>query len=287
MDYRAPRNTTWGGVGLNRLESWLANAAFLRNMRRAVFARLPFPPLVSDVRDVLYASWMVPVDAVAGLVPPGVVLRQWGGMTVVTVLTYAHGHFGPRWLGPLRRLCLSPMQSNWRLYVDAARSTPQLPERTVLFTRNVFDSWLYALGTRVFSDALPSHRAGRLAVVADAQGIAVRIDSGGGSAPDLYLRADYGPAALPDAFAVMGDWAATVAYLTCQDAAVAQVADLPALARSDISLPVNLADVRPMRGVVADVPDWLRAMGAVGMPLCFAVPRVTFTALSDAIVARW
>ena len=284
MYYKAPE----GGGWLGRLESWLANAAFLRDARRAVFSRLPFPPLVSDVRDVLYASWMVPMAKVTGRLPPGVAVRQWGDQTVLTVLTYAHGHFGPRWLGPLRRLCLSPRQSNWRLYVDAARTRPDVPERCVLFIQNLFDNALYALGTRLFSDALPSHRARRLGLRADAQGIAVAIESGSGSAPDLSLRAHYVPeGALPAGFAALGDWAQAVAFLSCQDAAVALLAEGNGLALSDIRLPVALADVRAMVCEACDLPEWLREWGVAGAPFCFAVPQVAFAALSDRVVARW
>jgi len=40
-----------------RLQNLLANSVGLARLRRAVFSRLPFPVLASDVRDVVYASW--------------------------------------------------------------------------------------------------------------------------------------------------------------------------------------------------------------------------------------
>lgn len=77
-------------------------------------ARLPFLTLHSDVRDVVYVSWLVDAAAAQKLVPAGVTLWQRDGKTPFTVLTYRHGHFGPALPGPLRKLLPSPLQSNWR-----------------------------------------------------------------------------------------------------------------------------------------------------------------------------
>lgn len=125
-----------GGVG--RCQSALANARWLRSLRRALIGRLPFARLESDVRDVVYLTWLLPVAAVARLVPPGVALVSWEGMTPFTILTYAHGHFGPAAAGRLRCLFPSPLQSNWRLYV-ATIDGQAPPDATVLFVRNLFD----------------------------------------------------------------------------------------------------------------------------------------------------
>lgn len=59
----------------------------------------------------------MPARNLASVVPPGVSLIQKGGHTLLTVLTYRHGHFGPAFLGPLRKLLPSPLQSNWRVYL--------------------------------------------------------------------------------------------------------------------------------------------------------------------------
>ena len=59
----------------------------------------------------------MPARNLASVVPPGVSLIQEGGHTLLTVLTYRHGHFGPAFLGPLRKLLPSPLQSNWRVYL--------------------------------------------------------------------------------------------------------------------------------------------------------------------------
>jgi hypothetical protein len=267
------------------LENTLANAAGLRALRRFVMSCLPFPPLVSDVRDVIYASWAVPVEAVREEVPPGVALHQGQGLTLLTVLTYRHGHFGPRWLGPLRSLLPSPLQSNWRLYIDDARSTVPLSPRVVLFLRNVFDSALHAVGTRLFSDVLPSHCAGHFVLARDGGRTRIEI-AGPGSAPAFALTASAAQnAALPETFRpLFADWAEAVCFICDQDAAVARVADRPALALSHIALPVDLTRVEPMICGDFTPSALLASWGVSGAPFCFRVPEVAFAALSDQVI---
>lgn len=279
--YVSPR----AGV-MGRLENALANAAGLRALRRLVMSRLPFPPLVSDVRDVIYASWLVPLGAVQGEVPKGIALHQWRGMTLLTVLSYRHGHFGPRWLGPLRRLLPSPLQSNWRLYIDDARSDVPLPPRVVLFLSNVFGSALHAVGTRLFSDVLSSHYAGHFTLTRRENFTTVAM-GGGGSAPAFDLTVSHdAPAVLPEAFRpLFANWADAIRFICDQDAALAPLADRPALALSHISLPVDLERVEPLI-----CPDFapsalLASWGVSGLPFCFRVPEVAFAALSDTVIA--
>ena len=116
-----------------------------------------------------------PAAAARALVPPRMTLATREVRVLLTVLSYRHGHFGPALAGPLRRLFPSPLQSNWRLYVDALDGAP-LPAPTVFFLANVFDGALYALGTRLFSDALPSHLARRFSLACDGQACAIEIE---------------------------------------------------------------------------------------------------------------
>src|SRR3569623_1164274 len=97
--YKHPRP---GGLGI--LSEWVANAKGIARVRRAVLSRLPFPRLSSNVRDVVYLTWLVPDDACERLIPSGVRLWQRNGLTPFSVLTYRHSHFGPSFLGPLRKL---------------------------------------------------------------------------------------------------------------------------------------------------------------------------------------
>jgi hypothetical protein len=284
----APRSNRFvapdrGTVG--RLIERLANSAALRSLRRALFGRLPFPVLASDVRDVVYANWRVPVARAAALVPPGIVLVEHQGWTVLTVLTYRHGHFGPALAGPLRRLFPSPLQSNWRFYVDAAASAVPVAPGTVLFVRNIFDSALYALGTRLFSDILPSHLAGRFVHGRTATGWETRIE-GPGSSPALNLAAiDSDVRALPPGFdAQFGSWEQAGRTLCLQEAAVAAVEDAGRIAHARISLPIPIAAVQPLIARDFAPTGLLADLGAEGAPFCFRVPAVHFRALSEALL---
>jgi len=142
--YRHPRP---GVIG--KLAAWLANSPSIAHVRQALMLRLPFMQLESDVTDVVYLTWMIDVGAARRLVPSGYALWQRDGKTPFTILTYRHGNFGPAFLGPLRRMMPSPLQSNWRLYGAQPNQ--------VFFVKNVMSSFLHALGTRMFSDVLQTH----------------------------------------------------------------------------------------------------------------------------------
>ncbi|WP_454758706.1 hypothetical protein [Caulobacter segnis] len=259
-----------------RLQDRLANSRGLARLRRAVFSRLPFPVLASDVRDVVYASWIVPLDRIAGEIPPGVAVLERDGRTIVTALTYRHGGFGPALAGPLRRLFPSPRQSNWRLYL----ARPGI----VLFVKNVFDSALYALGTRLFSDALPSHHAARFDHVSDDAGCRVEI-GGPGSAPGLTLEAVPADArTLPTDFApFFATWDDAVRFLCLQDAAVARIEGEDGLAYARIDLPIDVATVQPLTATACTPGAWLAARGVAGQPFFFRVPAVPFRVLSETV----
>ncbi|WP_404336315.1 hypothetical protein AB2M62_18895 [Sphingomonas sp. MMS12-HWE2-04] len=283
---RAPNHfvaPTQGAGG--RMLQRIANCARVRALRRALLAHVPFPVLASDVRDVVYAHWRIPAARAAALVSPGIALVQQDGWTVLTVLTYRHGHFGPALAGPLRRLFPSPLQSNWRLYVDSAASAVPVAPGTVLFLRNVFDNALYALGTRLFSDALPSHLAGSFRHDRMADGWEIRI-AGPGSAPELRLTVhEDAPRVLPPDFAALfGSWDAAVRTLSLQDAAVVAVEDAARLAEARISLPIDRETIAPLATGRFDAGGLLAELGATAPPFCFRVPAVHFRVLSERLL---
>jgi hypothetical protein len=268
-----------------RLVNRLANSRFLRRARRAVLSRLPFLTLRSDVRDVVYLTWVVPVDRVRRLVPAGVELVKRDERTLFTVLSYRHGPFGPALPRFLRGLLPSPLQSNWRLYVRRLPGDASA-ERMFLFVRNVFDSLPYALGSRLGSDALPSHLAGRFVHRRTDTGYETRIESGRGSAPALASTtirtgARELPAALMPFFP---GWADAVAFLCEQDAAVVAVDDESRIAQAGISLPIDLRTVEPLASTATVEGDFLASIGATGEPFCFAVPGVKFKVLWERLL---
>jgi hypothetical protein len=276
--YCHPRSGIFG-----RLIELIANSRLLATMRRAVLSRVPFLRLESDVTDVVYITWLVPVNACKQFIPDGLRVWERNGLTPFTVLTYRHGHFGPAILGPLRRMFPSPIQSNWRLYLAHSPSgEPQVP--TVLFLKNVMDNLLYTLGTRLFSDALPTHLAAGFAHDQTAVGFETEISSGSGSAPSLTcsVLVDDDKALSPDFTSMFGSWRNAVEFLACQGAAVTFVESCNRLAFSEIELPIDVSNVLPALPIDDGVNCSLLALlQPHSHPLCFVVPNVRFRAISE------
>lgn len=270
---------------IGSLFNGLANSRALARIRRAIFSKLPFPTLASDVVDVVYLNWVVPTPLVRHLVPNGLGLRDFNGQTILTALTYRHGHFGPSLAGSLRRCFPSPLQSNWRLYV-AQMPKGQREQGVVLFIKNVFDSRLYAVGTRLFSDGLPSHFAPRFTHQRTAHGYRTTIDGGAGSAPSLSADVDVSTAKeLPHAFQpLFTSWQGAVQYLTQQESALSEVAGLDQLAHAGIALPIAVDTVLPARARSVALGQFLQACGASTQPFCFVVPAVHFKVLWERLL---
>ncbi|SFX84565.1 Uncharacterized conserved protein (COG2071) [Janthinobacterium lividum] len=247
-------------------------------------SRLPFLTLHSDVRDVVYVSWLVDAAAAQRLLPAGVTLWQRGGKTPFTVLTYRHGHFGPALLGPLRKLLPSPLQSNWRLYLDhTPAGAPAVP--CVYFLKNIMDSLPHALGTRLFSDILPTHLAAGMTHEVTATQARCSIASGAGSAPLLDVQADIMAEHGLDADwqAPFGNWHDAVAFLACQDAAIAHVPRNGKLVFGEIDLPVDVDQVQALTALRADC-GLLGQLPPLSTPFAFLVPEVAFKALSERLL---
>jgi len=270
------------------LENLLDSPRWAR-WRRRITAQLPFPTLASEVSDVAYLTWMVPVSRVAAWVPRGLALVEYQGFTPFTVLTYRHHHFGPAALGPLRRLCPSPLQSNWRLYLQPLPAAG-VPERTVLFTHNAINQLPYVIGARLFSDGLPVHLPTRFEHGWGNGLLNTDIDPGFGSAPALRaslkllgepplasstpVRQAFGPA-----------WESAVQRLALQDAALVPLPDGSASALVDIDLPISPGQVRPAQLLPGSLScPILEALQPQGEPLCFVVPAVAFRVLGERLV---
>ena len=269
---------------LGRLVAFLANSERLARIRRACLAGLPFPILESDVRDVVYLNWVVPMERARPLIPRNVQITEIDGRCILTLLTYRHGHFGPRLFGRLRRLFPSPLQSNWRFYVSAVDGLSRA--NTVLFVRNVFDSILYALGSRLFSDTLPSHYAMRMSQTRTAGGYSAVIEGGVGSAPELAHDTILSNAReLPQSFArFFNSWHQAVAILASQSAAITEVSSIHRLAEATIDLPIVIDEVLPAESASYTPGKLLRDLGADTPPFCFIVPAVRFRVLSERLL---
>jgi hypothetical protein len=249
-------------------------------------SRLPFLKLESDVTNVVYLTWLVPASLCEIFVPSGISLWQRDGLTPFTVLTYQHGHFGPAVLRSLRRVFPSPLQSNWRLYIDQAPEGAP-PVRTVLFLKNVMNSVAYSLSTRVFSDALPTHLAEEFVHRGQGDMFCTAFTSGSGSSPSLECTVRRSPvqSLSPRFTSMFGSWPNAIEFLACQDAAVAYVERAKRLAFAEIELPIDLSCVFAAEEISGSPKcSMLSDLRPVEGPFCFVIPSVRFRALSERLL---
>lgn len=216
---------------------------------------------------------MVPRERVARLVPDGIELDVFDGLTPVSILTYRHGGFGPALLGPLRRLLPSPAQSNWRL---------NMPREAVFFLKNVIDHPLHVIGARTLSDGLPAHLPERMTHERRGDVVETRITPGSGSAPDLAATVrETEDRSLPAAFERLGGgWDAAVAYLVPQGRAVRTH---PAVGLCSESLIIVDPSAIRAAEVVAIESSWLGPITEGCEPFAFVIPEVRFASTDE----RW
>ena len=277
---RARPTTAWGRYAPwrypRRAIGWLldplANSRFLR----ALSEHLPVLAFRSDIQHVLYTNYLVPAERVAALVPSGLELQRIGpagDCALLSILTYRHGHFGPRLAGSLRRLFPSPIQSNWRLYVR----DPQTNQRGVYFLTNAVTGLPQALGARFLSEGMPMHapRHGELRQTPDGAWL-VALDPGAGSSPDMaaLLRPC---AARPDTepwAAAFASYAEMLAYAVPQDRALTVQPWHAWVTRQEIRLDIPLESCQPLAGVISS--QTARTLVGNAEPFTFIVPGVFF-----------
>lgn len=276
--YRHPSDTAFG-----RMLPRLLHAPQWTRLRRWLSRRWPMPALASDVRDVVYASWWVDVRH-APLPPPGHHYVVHEERTPYTILSYRHGHFGPRAAGPLRALMPSPRQSNWRWYLrrdDDPQGTP-----VVLFDRNVMDQLAFVAGARAFSDAMQPHLSTRFehAVRADGGGHTL-IEGGQGSAPALHLQWCAAEGLEADAWTTaFGGGDDLLRFLACQDESIARTCD-QRWASTRIDLPVDIARLQSLQLQGGQHCPRLQAMGVdLAEGLAFRLPTVPFRVVSERLL---
>ena len=237
---------------------------------------LPAFAMVSDITDVVYVNYLVPADRLAPLVPPGLRLQRLGPdseYALFTFLTYRHGHFGFRMLGPLRRLMPSPVQTNWRIHVE----DPRTGARGIFFVTNAITATAQALGARMLTEGMPMHVLAKGRVTRDQTGtLRVSLDPGAGSAPDC--EAALSPAPTPT---FEGAWKASfptfrdfLAYCVPQDRAMSTQPSAGTVTRQEIDLGIPPGACEPLAGEV----ESRAAAEIVGdaKPVCFRVPSVLF-----------
>jgi hypothetical protein len=255
-----------------RILEVLANSRLLR----AYCEWLPPLAFLSDITDVIYVNYLVEADRLEPFVPAGLDLQRLGRggrYALFTHLTYRHGHFGPRLLGPLRRLLPSPVHSNWRIYVV----DPHSGLRGVYFVTNAIASTPHALAARLLSEGMPMHVLRRAAVqVGEDCTCRVLLDPGQGSAPDLEAVLRPGDAVLPGPpwSECFENHAAFLAYCVPQNRVFSSQPWYGRITRQEIALRIPLESCEPLSGEVRS--HVAAAYVGDASPLCFRVGRVAF-----------
>ncbi len=230
----------------------------------------------SDITDVLYVNYLVPAERAAELVPPGLALQRLGAdgkYALFTFLTYKHGRFGFAFLGPLRRLCPSPIQSAWRIHVE----NPATGHRGIYFLSNAITSTVMALVARLTTEGMPMHRLARAELTRTDDRLRLVLDPGDGSAPDAEI--DVTRTSEPK---LDGAWAECfasyrefLAYCVPQDRALSSQPLDSRVSRHEIDLGIPLESCVPYAGSVRSRAA--KAIAGDAEPMCFHVPGVAFT----------
>jgi hypothetical protein len=245
-------------------------------LARALCAWMPSPALASDIAEVLYVNFLIRASDAERLVAPPLRLQTLGPggeHALFTILVFRHGHFGPAFLGPLRALFASPVQSNWRLYVEVEDQGV----RGVQFLTTTNSNTVYALATRLLVADVSMHVPRSASVASDASGsIRVHMESGAGSAPDL--AAMLSPCAAPAMEGAwrecFGDFGGLVAYSVPQDRALVVDPLTRQITGQEITLTIPPGAVRPVTGEIRSRA--VRAVAGDSRPVCFVVNRVGF-----------
>ncbi len=245
----------------------IGNSRFLR----VLFEWLPPIPLESEIHEVVYVNYLVDAERLLPFVPEGLELQRLGPQgrhALFTFLTFRHGHFGPRLLGPLRAVLPSPVQSNWRIHVR----DPVTGQQGIYFVTNAIDSTLHALAARFLSEGMPMHVLSH----AEVSPGRLLLDRGEGSAPDA--AGDFRPAAgrvLPAAWrACFDSYDAFLTYCVPQDRALSSQPWRGWVTRHEIRLGIAAGDCELLEGEVRS-----RAVEAIvgdAVPVCFRVGSVSF-----------
>ncbi|MDZ4833383.1 MAG: DUF2071 domain-containing protein [Candidatus Melainabacteria bacterium] len=257
---------------LGRILTLVGNSRLLRYLGEF----LPSTALISDIEDVIYINFIVDANQLEKLVPPGLSLQRLGpngAYGLFSILTYRHGHFGPRFSGGMRNLLSSPVQSNWRIHVQDRNDV-----QGIFFVATVVNDTLVSLGGRSLADGVPMHVASNACVTASGGSeFLVELKPGDGSAPDLYAKLKACPkpqltGAWQECF---GDFNSFLAYCVPQDRAMSTQTWYQQSTKQEIDLGIPLESCESLCGDVVSnsVTDLI---GAFSPPICFRVPKVKF-----------
>ncbi len=278
--------TSYGRHALARypatgLLPWSWNLLANSRVARALVGLIPALPMDSDITDVIYVNYLVDAQSVEGFVDRPLQLQRLGPegrYALFTFLTFRHGHFGPRCLGPLRKLFRSPIQSNWRIHVY----DPVSGKRGIQFLTITIAGPLYALAARLLAENIPMHVPQHAQMDRHPDGtINLQIVPGTGTAPDVTARftpSDMPPLSPPwtDCF---GSWQRMLQYCVPQDRAMSSQPWNGCIVRQEITLNIPLESCQPMRCEIES--NAANAIAPKANPLCFRVEKLSFRLLGE------
>ncbi len=239
---------------------------------------LPIVAMVSDIEDVVYVNYLVPAERLMPYVPWGLELQRLGPSgqyALFSFLTYRHGNFGFRFLGPLRKLMPSPVQTNWRIHVR----DPRTKTHGIYFVTSAIDSAAQALGARLFTEGMPMHVFARSFIARDPTTgrVVFELSPGKGTAPDgkaSLLPCD--PPKFEDEWAACFDgFQAFLEYTVPQNRAMSAQRWHRRVTRHEIELPISLHKCEPLGGSVTSVAA--EAIVGSAKPVCFRAAGLLFT----------
>lgn len=269
--WRHPRRGCFGGVFSLLGQSHLVHA---------LGEWLPLPKVVSEITDCIYLNYLVEAERLESWVPCGLELQRLGPdgrYAMFSLLVFRHGNVGPACLGPLRRLCPSPIQTNWRLYVRDTHSGAE----GVYFVTMAANNTAYALGARICTSAVPMHVLRAAELVQRSKTWRIRLDPGAGTAPDLLADLEPAGDVLPTAAwrECFESYHAMLGWCVPQQRALASQPWYRRIVRQELRLDIPLSDCRPLAGNVTSRA--VREIVGDAAEVCFYVPNVSFTLMGE------
>jgi hypothetical protein len=264
--------------------AFLANALANSRLFGTILEPLPEVAMKSDITDVIYVNYVVDAERLEPYVPEGLELQRVGAEkkhALFTFLTFRHGNFGPAFLGPLRKLLPSPVQTNWRIHVV----DPKTGHRGIYFVTNAVTHPIPAFGARLFTEGMPMHILEQGTITRDAKSgdVEVHLSAGKGSAPDARIKLT----PLKDAPALedvplfrecWDDFRDFLSYCVPQDRAMSSQPLRRRVSRQEIDLGIPIDQCEPLDVVTIEsvaanaIVGDLAKQKAIG----FRVPKVSF-----------
>ena len=284
----------WSPHGIAR---WLAPIAASHGLRD-LFRPMPTLVMGSDISDIVYLNWLVPAAAAQQWLPAPLHVHDLQGMTVLSILSYRHGSFGPVRLGPLRRLFPSPAQSNWRLYLAHPDTEPRAERDAIYFIHTAFDNAPLATAARLLADGLPAQVPTTMLHQRRGRQLETRITTHPEQPAQLHVIVEEDVLVEEDviveesgdpdhAISLPAAWAAhfrdteeALRYLVEQNRAVAVDGARGEVFESAIAIPIDIGTIRPATVKHVEAP-WLDGLIGNAAPFAFVVPAVSFRALGE------